>query len=62
MYQFTIATITNYHKLSSGLLQLIYYLTVLEIGSLKMGLTGLKSMCWPGCVPSGGENTFLAFS
>lgn len=56
--EFSIPVTTNL----VGLNNTIYYLTVLEVRSY---LTGVKSVCWQGCISSRGsrgESIFLAFS
>ena len=57
-----LAVLTMCHKFS-GLNQ-HSYLTVLEVRSVKVSLTGLTSRYRQGCVPSGGsrKESVLAFS
>ena len=59
----TIAIITNPYKLSN--LKQYCLFSCHSVGQkYNRDLTGLKSKCWQGCVPSGsprGESVFLAF-
>ena len=48
---FSIAPVTNYHKLS-GLKQHKFTILQFYMPEIPLGLTGLKSRCQQGCVPS----------
>ena len=51
MYQFSIVALAYYHKLGGLNNTNLFFYSSLGQRS-KMGLIGLKSRCWPGCVPS----------
>ena len=52
-YWFLIAAVTNYHTQRLETTH-IYFLILLEV-KFKVGLTGVKSRCWLGCIPSRGS-------